>query len=125
VSLNLDSVVKEVSEEESAESSTAVPAEASVLSPEDEVPADDIANTLNLSTAVIGTRTVSGSHVWTKCCVCELDPQWLYILKGDMNRGRTVHNCRRCGQVVCTICSPAGDTINGDGEVSWLFVLLQ
>ena len=26
-----------------------------------------------------------------------------------------VVGCRRCGQVVCTICSPSGDNISGDG----------
>jgi hypothetical protein len=46
------------------------------------------------STVSVLDPTDGGNYSWTRCCVCELDPQWLYIFKGDMNRGRTVHNCR-------------------------------
>lgn len=52
---------------------------------------------------------------WTKCCVCTNDTTWVNILKSEGSRARNTHNCRMCGKIVCSICSPAGETLLGDG----------
>jgi hypothetical protein len=54
---------------------------------------------------------------WTPCGVCSLDTTWSNVLKSDASRARCTHNCRSCGTVVCTVCSPSGDTLMGEGMI--------
>lgn len=53
---------------------------------------------------------------WVPCSVCGLDVTWPYVLHSDASRAVVAHNCRKCGEVVCSLCSPAGDTLPGDGK---------
>ena len=53
--------------------------------------------------------------IWARCYVCDSDPTWPYITRSDAARGMAVHNCRSCGRVVCSVCSPSGDKIPADG----------
>jgi len=61
--------------------------------------------------------TASGppQSVWTKCHVCEEDVLKPYILKGTACRSSATNHCAACGEIVCVVCSPAGDVIPGDG----------
>lgn len=53
---------------------------------------------------------------WVPCSVCGLDVTWPYVLHSDASRAVVAHNCRKCGEVVCSLCSPAGDSLPGDGK---------
>jgi hypothetical protein len=52
---------------------------------------------------------------WSPCGVCSLDTTWSNVLKSDAPRARCTHHCKMCGTVVCTVCSPSGDTLMGEG----------
>lgn len=52
---------------------------------------------------------------WAVCCVCNCDVTWAYITHSDASRALVTHNCRACGKIVCSVCSPAGDMIPGEG----------
>jgi len=52
---------------------------------------------------------------WSPCGVCSLDTTWSNVLKSDASRARCTHHCKMCGTVVCTVCSPSGDTLMGEG----------
>lgn len=57
----------------------------------------------------------AASKAWSRCHVCLSDPLWPYITKSEPTRGLVTHNCRSCGKVCCSVCSPAGDLIPADG----------
>lgn len=60
---------------------------------------------------------------WTPCGVCALDTTWSNVLKSDASRARCTHHCRNCGTVVCTVCSPSGDRLMGEGiQLFFLFI---
>jgi hypothetical protein len=78
----------------------------------------------------LGVPRASGriKKQWVPCNVCGLDVTWPYVLHSDASRAVVAHNCRKCGEVVCTICSPSGDSLPGDGKllecfVSWLLAV--
>jgi hypothetical protein len=52
---------------------------------------------------------------WLPCSVCSLEVTWPYMMHSDASRSIATHNCSSCGKIVCTVCSPAGDEIPGDG----------
>jgi len=49
------------------------------------------------------------------CNVCELATNWAYIAHSSATTARVTHCCRACGDVVCAICAPAGDIVQGEG----------
>jgi hypothetical protein len=67
----------------------------------------------------LGVPRASGriKKQWVPCNVCGLDVTWPYVLHSDASRAVVAHNCRKCGEVVCTICSPSGDSLPGDGKL--------
>lgn len=64
--------------------------------------------------------TGKASKQWVPCSVCGLDVTWPYVLHSDASRAIVAHNCRKCGEVVCSLCAPAGDSLPGDGTLPWL-----
>lgn len=76
---------------------------------------------------------------WRKCSVCDCDPTWPCITRSDAARSTVTHNCRLtclvheiativlsniiavmlvfrlCGNIVCSVCSPSGDDVPGEG----------
>ena len=52
---------------------------------------------------------------YRSCVVCELPTNWAYIAHSSATTARVTHTCRACGDIVCAICSPAGDMVQGDG----------
>jgi len=52
---------------------------------------------------------------WLPCSVCGLEVTWPSIMHSDASRALATHNCSACGRIVCTLCAPAGEQIQGDG----------
>ena len=49
---------------------------------------------------------------WEQCAICKQDPMWMFDLKNDIDKARLYRNCQTCGKVVCTLCSPGGETLS-------------
>lgn len=79
-------------------------------------------NSISAPSTIVSATKVDGKGAaedildWTACGVCSLDTTWSNVLKSDASRARCTHHCRNCGTVVCTVCSPSGDTLMGEGE---------
>lgn len=60
---------------------------------------------------------------WKPCAVCESDVTWTCAVPdSDSSRVDATHHCRKCGNIVCAFCAPAGDRMAGDrlGEYTHL-----
>ena len=57
----------------------------------------------------------SDPALWELCSVCGLDCTWAHVSHSGATRARVTHHCAVCGCVVCTVCSPAGDVLAGEG----------
>lgn len=62
---------------------------------------------------------------WKPCYLCGLDVTWPYMLHSDASRATVTHNCSSCGEVVCTACSPAGDSVPSDGRLFQVDIVNQ
>ena len=52
---------------------------------------------------------------WAPCAVCGSDVSWTSAIPGsDAARAAATHHCRACGEVVCTFCAPAADSVAAD-----------
>eukprot|EP01038_Epipyxis_sp_PR26KG_P006204 gene6204-8543_t len=72
-------------------------------------------NKQSISSNITSPSVDNSKNVWMTCHICGLDVLWPYVLKSDASRAICTHNCSMCGQVVCSICAPAGDELPGDG----------
>lgn len=73
-------------------------------------------NSTKSNPSIPTSYTSTSSRVMLSICtICQNDVTWPYITHGDATRGGVTHYCGLCQRVVCTICSPAGDKIPGEG----------
>jgi len=74
-------------------------------------------STANFNNNIIDKSMIKklSTTTWQNCNVCSMDCNWAYILRSSANRALVSQHCTLCGVIVCCICSPAGDSIPGDG----------
>jgi hypothetical protein len=79
------------------------------------IPNHDDNNTITCWDSTQGVNNDEGNKINKFCSICNLDCTWTNITHSEASRANSTHICSFCDRVVCTVCSPAGDKIQGDG----------
>lgn len=83
-------------------------------------------STSSFYTTLSGTDDVDNNGLdedYLPCSICGLEVTWPFMLHSAASRALVTNRCASCGNVVCTVCAPAGDNLPGDGLGSKFQVL--